>query len=191
MRPTYPGDSADPASDTATRKPCHPADRDGELMNAPGFYPDPTGKPGQVYWDGQQWVPSRGSPQNPVTASLRRRWKSLRTRTKIAVVAAVVAIPVFTLWMTGSALSGKSDSYNAGYKDGSKGVSIGYSDSRTACTASWTAATGNQVHPWDTGDYIEGCMQALQDHPTFVNPIPTGPEKCTPGPADPMCIEKP
>jgi hypothetical protein len=32
MRPTDPGDSADPATDTATRKPCHPVDRDGELM---------------------------------------------------------------------------------------------------------------------------------------------------------------
>ena len=209
-------------------------------MSAPGFYPDPTGKPGQMYWDGQQWVPPAGLPQNPDLAAVRRRWASLRTRTKIAAVAAVIAIPVFTVWVFlgiadsvfrssdprsassghdpfpggnhatcnpawtcsgGSSTpqppavhappSGKSDSYNAGYKDGSKGVLIGYSDNRTACTAKWREAIGNQVHPWDADDYIEGCMQALQDNPTFVNPFPTYPDKCTPGPADPMCIEKP
>jgi hypothetical protein len=66
-------------------------------MTAPGFYPDPSGKPGQMYWDGQAWVPPAGPPQNPVPA-LRRRWTSLRTRTKIAVAVAVVAIPAFTLW---------------------------------------------------------------------------------------------
>jgi hypothetical protein len=110
----------------------------------PGWYPDPSGKPGQMYWDGQRWVPPAGPPQNPVPAALRRRWTSLRTRTKIAAVAAVVAIPVFTVWVfigvadsvfgssgghsassggtSGkSAPSGKSDSYKAGYASGKNG----------------------------------------------------------------------
>lgn len=82
-----------------TRKPRHPADRNGELITAPGFYPEPTGKPGQIYWDGQQWVPPPGPPQNPDLAAVRRRWTSLRTRTKIAAVAALIAIPVFTVWV--------------------------------------------------------------------------------------------
>jgi hypothetical protein len=168
-------------------------------MNAPGFYPDPTGKPGQVYWDGQKWVPSRGSPQNSVTASLRRRWTSLRTRTKIAVVAAMVAIPVFTVWMTGSA--GASDSYKAGYASGTNGSAqnhaslmfgVGETDHRADCRSAYTDATANQVHSWNVDDFTEGCMQALQDHPPTSNPVlHTYPEKCTPGPADPMCIEKP
>jgi TM2 domain-containing membrane protein YozV len=31
-----------------------------------GWYPDPSGKPGQAYWDGQQWrtdMPAPGGPQ--------------------------------------------------------------------------------------------------------------------------------
>lgn len=27
-------------------------------QSSPGWYPDPTGKPGQAYWDGQQWQSS-------------------------------------------------------------------------------------------------------------------------------------
>lgn len=192
----------------------------------PGWYPDPTGKPGQMYWDGQQWVPPAGPPQNPDLAAVRRRWTSLRTRTKIAAVAAVIAIPVFTVWVFlgvsdfvfrssdprsassgdsrfpggnnatcspawtcsgGSSTpqppavhappSGKSDSYNAGYKDGVSAAQSGMvfpGDNRGYCRQTYSSAIANQVHAWNQDDFIEGCMQALQDTPLAPLPFPTG-----------------
>lgn len=86
----------------------------------PGWYPDPSGRPGQIYWDGQQWVPPASPPQKPVPAALRRRWTSLRTRTKIAALAAVVAIPVFTVWVA----IGVADSF-FGSSGGAPGSSSG------------------------------------------------------------------
>ena len=76
-----------------------------------------------------------------------------------------------------SAPSGKSDSYKAGYASGSpngdayenanKGMwgDAMRQTNRDNCYASWQDAIANRVHPWDENDFIEGCMQALQDHP--------------------------
>jgi Protein of unknown function (DUF2510) len=149
----------------------------------PGWYPDPSGKPGQMYWDGQRWVPPAGPPQNPVPASLRRRWSALRTRTKMAIVAALaVCVAVWISVMGGgsppasapsgqsapSAPSGQSDSYKAGYDNGVNGSAhkdAMVEDNRSACRDGYDDATANQVHPWGWDDFTVGCMQALQDHP--------------------------
>jgi hypothetical protein len=71
--------------------------------------------------------------------------------------------------------SGKSDSYKGGYADGLNGTAnerasetifgVSPNDHRQACNEGYRAAISNQVHPWDQGDFMEGCMQALQDHP--------------------------
>ena len=83
-----------------------------------------------------------------------------------------------------SAPSGKSDSYKAGYASGSPngnaygkasmgvGMTSG-NNNRDVCYLDYLDATGNQVHPWNQSDYIEGCMQALQDHPPTKNPLLT------------------
>ena len=83
-----------------------------------------------------------------------------------------------------SAPSGKSDSYKAGYASGSAngnaygkasmgvGMTSG-NNNRDVCYLDYLDATGNQVHPWNQSDYIEGCMQALQDHPPTKNPLLT------------------
>jgi hypothetical protein len=107
----------------------------------PGWYPDPSGKPGQMYWDGQQWVPP-GPPQKPDLAPLRRRWTSLRTRTKIAAVAAVIAIPVFTVWV----FIGVADSVFRS-SDPAAQSSSGHNPfpggNNTTCNPAWTCDAGS------------------------------------------------
>lgn len=159
----------------------------------PGWYPDPTGKPGQMYWDGQRWVPPAGPPQNPVPASLRRRWSALRTRTKMAIVAALaVCVAAWISMMGGGGTSGtpaggapsapsgqsapsapspppgKSDSYKAGYAIGLAPAGSGWGGgwavhNRFTCGQAYERVYEDQVHPYNEDDYVEGCMQAIQD----------------------------
>jgi hypothetical protein len=164
----------------------------------PGWYPDPSGKPGQKYWDGQRWVPPAGPPQNPLPASLRRRWSALRTRTKMAIIGALAVIMAFAVWPTNgggsspsgtppapsgqsapSAPSGKSPSYMAGYAKGSAPADPGLLlpggtrtggewtrvQNRRGCIDAYDDAIQSQVHPYDEDDYVEGCMQGIQDRP--------------------------
>jgi hypothetical protein len=108
----------------------------------PGWYPDPSGKPGQMFWDGQRWVPPAGPPQNPVPASLRRRWTSLRTRTKIAAVVAVVGIMAFTVWVsigvTDSVFGSSDPSPAAQSLSGHMPISGG-----VTCNPAWTCGGGS------------------------------------------------
>jgi hypothetical protein len=91
----------------------------------------------------------------------------------------------------GGAPSGQSDSYKAGYADGlngqahtkaapqdMSGLRLDPANNRDACWESYQDAIANRVQPWDKDDYVEGCMQALQDHPpatTHVT-VPTMPD---------------
>ena len=74
-----------------------------------GWYPDPTGKPGQTYWDGQQWrtdststAPPAGQPAVPPTLTTpqpRRRTALIAAlAVTIAVVVAVAGILGYNLW---------------------------------------------------------------------------------------------
>ena len=105
---------------------------------------------------------------------------------KSLIAAAALALAVAGCGSTGqsapSAPSGKSDSYKAGYSSGSPNgnaygqVSLGVgvtsgNNHRDVCYLDYRDSTGNQVHPWNQSDYIEGCMQALQDHPPTKNPL--------------------
>ncbi|AGB21663.1 Protein of unknown function (DUF2510) [Mycobacterium sp. JS623] len=50
----------------------------------PGWYPDPSGGPGLMYWDGRRWAERAASSQSPTTA---RSWKVL----------AIIGLAVFLL----------------------------------------------------------------------------------------------
>ncbi|WP_205781590.1 DUF2510 domain-containing protein, partial [Mycobacterium alsense] len=79
-----------PAGDHVDRRPRHGKPRilsgfDGtveDMTNSPGgpdWYPDPTGKPGLMYWDGRQWhadvpaatPPAEGPPVPPAPTAAR------------------------------------------------------------------------------------------------------------------------
>jgi hypothetical protein len=36
-----------------------------ESKHPPGWYPDPSGAPGQAYWDGQRWQPPPAAGPTP------------------------------------------------------------------------------------------------------------------------------
>ncbi|BBY05032.1 DUF2510 domain-containing protein [Mycobacterium noviomagense] len=76
---------------------------------APDWYPDPSGKPGLMYWDGQQWHTSIPAMPTPITEAAPEAQR--RSRTKIALilgavvvlaVAMLVAVPVIVqkVWNT-------------------------------------------------------------------------------------------
>lgn len=109
-----------------------------------GWYPNPSGKPGQMYWDGQRWVPPAGPPQNPVPASLRRRWTSLRTRTKIAAVAAVVGMMAFTLWVSIGIIDSVFGSSSPAAQS-SSGHNPFPGGNNTTCNPAWTCDGGSSA----------------------------------------------
>jgi Protein of unknown function (DUF2510) len=164
----------------------------------PGWYPDPSGRPGQIYWDGQQWVPPASPPQKLVPAALRRRWTSLRTRTKIAAVAAVVAIPVFTVWVaigvadsifgsSGGAPGASSGnaSYQKGFQNGAADSASCYSPRvfggeksfRACCDAAYQIDDVNSFDKYgrptlDKQQYIDGCLAGYAQRHEPLNPPP-------------------
>jgi Protein of unknown function (DUF2510) len=88
-----------------------------------------------------------------------------------------------------SAPSGKSESYTAGYTSGVSGEAhdlsagiLGNNAYRDNCSLALNDADQNMVHPYDRDDYIEGCIQALNDHPppTSTNPFFEPPAPGTP-----------
>jgi hypothetical protein len=157
----------------------------------PGWYPDPTGGPGQMYWDGRGW--QKGMPGTPRSAASptptdqfrsfvestkphlergRRLWSRQSPRRQImlavaalGVVVAVVAVP-FMLFSHSSS-PGHSPSYQAGYTSGSSGsahiAAVGLSND-FACRGSLSGAQlSNPALVAD--DYIQGCLNGLRDHP--------------------------
>jgi len=98
-----------------------------------GWYPDPSGKPGQMYWDGQRWQEALPPPPHPPTSwdqarpqldKRRRFWSGASRERKIIlalagllVVVAVIAVPVaaFNYLFGGDTPSGTSQSYQVGY----------------------------------------------------------------------------
>jgi Protein of unknown function (DUF2510) len=113
-----------------------------------GWYPDPSGKPGQMYWDGQRWQTAIPATTPPAAAPTpwdkvrphvdmarphwdkgRRFWSGLSRQRKVIlalagllVVLAVIAVPVVAFDYLFGAPDTSSTSYQAGYKDGTSGT---------------------------------------------------------------------
>jgi serine/threonine-protein kinase len=64
------------------------------MSNPPAnWYPDPSGKPGLVYWDGEQWHPDKVAPASPAASPLSpTSARGIGRRTKIALVVGAVAL---------------------------------------------------------------------------------------------------
>ena len=118
-------------------------------MSAPtpppaGWYPDPSGKPGQMFWDGQRWRTDSTPPAaatapwdrahpymdtaRPHMDKARHFWSGLSRNAKLlvaggaalaAVVVVILAVVLIGAVFGGSA--GRSSAYQAGYD---KGVSL-------------------------------------------------------------------
>jgi hypothetical protein len=100
-------------------------------MNAPGWYPDPSGDGTQRYWDGNAWGPSAPPPSAPppptappvVVIEKKRSMLSLLVLGSVALLAGSCVV---------SAISGTG---------GSKKSSTGSSTSSTPTTQSYSAAS--------------------------------------------------
>ncbi|WP_082958173.1 DUF2510 domain-containing protein [Mycobacterium alsense] len=70
--------------------------------SAPDWYPDPSGKPGQMYWDGQQWhsAPPADQPPRPTPTTPRRRGRPALIAALVValvVLAGVIGVTGFLL----------------------------------------------------------------------------------------------
>jgi hypothetical protein len=120
-----------------------------------GWYPNPSGKPGQTPWD-----------------KVRCLWLGLSRRAQImvavaglfaALAAGTVPIAVFN-YVTGEE---HSPSYQAGYTSGSSGAAhtaaIGLGTD-FACRGSFAKAQLVDKS-LEAKDYVQGCLDGLRDHP--------------------------
>lgn len=157
-----------------------------------GWYPDPSGKPGQTYWDGLRWhegmpatspSPAARTPGDnirpyvdkarPHWDKVRRFWSGLSPQRQVMiaiaaliVVVGAVAVPITAL---GFFLGGEehSPSYQAGYASGSSGMAhtaaIGLG-ADFACQGSFAKAQLAD-RSLVAKDYVQGCLDGLRDHP--------------------------
>lgn len=82
-----------------------------------GWYPDPSGKPGQMYWDGQQWrtdipppaaAPAPGPTARPPWEKRPSFWSGMSRNTKIVLAAGAGLVAIVIVAMIGNAASGPS-----------------------------------------------------------------------------------
>lgn len=151
-----------------------------------GWYPDPSGGPGQKYWNGEAWsdVPAPESPAAPAAKELRSGNK-LFLLIMVPIVVFVAAVTVAEIvgnnkmsresQQSQSQSQSQSPSYQTGYDSGTSGLArntygeeFDTSDvaksEQFACSA---AFTGEHIrNPSLTeDDYTKGCLQAFIDHP--------------------------
>lgn len=140
----------------------------------PGWYPDPSGKPGQMYWDGQQWrteaSPSAAAPTpwdgtRSHSNKGRNFWSGLSRNGKIMLAAGaalVVVIAVVVLVGVIGTGSGGPAGHSPGYQDGfSQGKTLAHSDGTQGsddasywCNLASPVTNGHQYML----DWVQGCI---------------------------------
>ena len=89
---------------------------------APGWYPDPSGKPGMLYWDGRGWhtapLPRAGQPVGGTTADTSGgRSGLLLAFAGIAVAVAVVIVAFVFVWSRGTGPSEPTASPTSSFQE--------------------------------------------------------------------------
>jgi hypothetical protein len=179
-RPVAPRHHGNPDPDIVPRKTTNMTTQ----VRPAGWYPDPNGEPGQVYWDGHRWhkdipgtrppaaSPTPGDQVRPHLEQGRRFWSGLSPQRQIVlaiaallVAVAAVAVPIIAF----NHFSGgwHSPSYQAGYTSGSSGaahlgaMALGNDFACQTSLASSQLSNPNLV----AKDYTQGCLDGLRDHP--------------------------
>lgn len=147
-----------------------------------GWYPDPSGGPGQKYWTGEAWsdVPAPESPAAPAAKELRSGNKLfLLIMVPIVVFLAAVAVAEIVgnnkMSQESQQSQSQSPSYQSGYDSGTSGLArntygeeFDTSDvAKSEQYACSVAFTGEHIrNPSLTeDDYTQGCLKAFSDHP--------------------------
>ncbi|OSC32288.1 hypothetical protein B8W69_00375 [Mycobacterium vulneris] len=174
-----------------------------------GSYPDPSGKPGQKYWDGQRWrTDTPPPPPRSPREKLPGLWSGLSRKTKLVLAAgAGLVVVIAVLSMVGSPASGPSgpgpgqparpgqsaapsrhsDAYNQGYEYGNQHLAQGFA-SQYDCEHYANSYRGF-VARRDMPDWLQGCMDGIRD--LNAGPSTTSPKVDCSQPGnnwDPRCI---
>jgi hypothetical protein len=119
----------------------------------PGWYPDPSGRPGQRYFDGLRWTDFRIDPLP------QRRPRRISRKTLVAAIIGVCAAIVVILARHDIGPPYDDASYQRGYSDGRDAVRAGASPGVSFCRDSYESryrAGATNVKR----DYIQGCLDA-------------------------------
>ncbi|MEB4210980.1 DUF2510 domain-containing protein [Mycobacterium sp. 94-17] len=182
-----------------------------------GWYPDPSGKSGQMYWDGQRWrtdnpapaaAPGPENTARPAWEKGRSFWSGLSRKAKIILTAGVGLVAIVIVAMIGNAgpsgppaptgghapSGGHSAAYNQGYEWGNEHMSP------TTLEEYSCGAEGRRTRVWDQltnkqwPDWMQGCVDGLRAQKTTEAPSPptvtgdcTDPDKIF----NPNCVQSP
>jgi hypothetical protein len=135
----------------------------------PGWYPDPSGKPRNIYWDGRRWVDSPAAFVTPPTVLPRHltRNRMIAIGAALAVVAAFIVVG-FLVLLSHACWGGcsHSKSYQAGYQSAAAGhartliTDPDHANYDLACSTAYPAHKG-----FDTKEWTQGCLQAFDNDP--------------------------
>jgi hypothetical protein len=138
-----------------------------------GWYPDPSGKPRNIYWDGRRWVeppaPFITPPTGRQTAWTRRRLIAIGAA--LAVVVAFVVLGFAVLVGHACSVGGcRSNHYSYAYQAGRGSAKNGEARNKVkdpdrpnydlACGAAYPTRDG-----FDRKEWMQGCMEEFRDHP--------------------------
>jgi hypothetical protein len=155
-----------------------------------GWYPDPTGRPGQMYWDGQRWqTPSTFPPAStpwtqpyvdmarPQLDKGRRFWsgqspgrKTVLVLAGLLVVMVLIVVPITVFGGSGSSGDGNdNNSYKQGFSTGqgttvSEFVNSAGQTPESACDSMFTSES--VAFKLDRDPFMRGCQAGYkQAHP--------------------------
>jgi hypothetical protein len=125
----------------------------GSPSAPPGWYPDPSGLPGQRYFDGIRWTDFCTGPPP------QRQRRRISRKTLVAVIVGACAAIAVLLAPHDPGPPYDDASYHRGYSDGrdalQAGTSPGVSFCRDSYESKYRAGATNVKR-----DYIQGCLDA-------------------------------
>lgn len=137
----------------------------------PGWYQDPTGKPGQMYWDGEQWAANATTPGAAATPLGKGGGLSRNGKILIGVGAAVGVVVIIAAVGAGCGGSiGNSRAYQDGYEFGINNAPLigegpeGYNPGEILCGGTSSAATGFKGDDTpEAKDWEQGCLDGIAE----------------------------
>jgi hypothetical protein len=166
-------------------------DMSGSTPQPPaGWYPDPSGKPGQMYWDGQRWrtetpppaaAPAPWNMARPPWEIGRSFWSGMSRNAKIVLAAGVgLVVAIVVVLAIGTAASGPSGqpaptgrtaapsgghspAYNRGYDIGNQHMGPSWASNLVGEYDCQYYAADHDVARRDVDDWVQGCMDGIRD----------------------------
>jgi hypothetical protein len=145
----------------------------------PGWYPDPSGQPRMLYWDGRAWLPPAGAAvvRNSSPGGVGNWWRSQSARSKTAAIIGLVIAGFLGLLFVADGPARRS--YQLGYQMSEGGVAIAMDFKRSGVKAALACKTalgfeygvpgpGGLVYPelsfsgYSEEEAVRGCLDRLR-----------------------------